>query len=162
MKQAPAVLTVLLLGLAGCLSPPIPQELVDIGPLPAPESLRTRDIVRLSDAGLSDEVIIGLIRARGMADRVTLPEALQLGNQGVSSSVQLALIAVAPAVPARAPGPRIAYRELFIPLWPSYAGGRCHVGLRIGCYYRTTAEEGLDTVPESPLPPVPQPEFIDP
>jgi hypothetical protein len=124
--------------------------------------MRTSDVVRLSDAGLSDEVIIGLIRSRGMADRLTLSEAVQLGNQGVSSAVQLALVAVPPALPARVPGPRVVYRELFIPLWPSYAGGRWHVGLRIGCYYRAGAEEPVKVASEPPRPTAPQPEFIDP
>ena len=162
MRQATAILTVLLLGLAGCFSPPIPQELVDVGPPPASEPMRTPDILRLSNAGLSDEVVIELIRTRGMADHLTLSDAVQLGNLGVSTAVQLALVTAPPALQARAPGPRIVYRELFIPLWPSYAGGRWHVGLHIGCYYRAGPEEPVKVAPEAPRPPAPQPDFIDP
>ena len=136
MKQAPAVLMPFLLALAGCLSPPIPQELVDVDPPAAPEPLLPEQVARLYQAGISEEVIVGLIRSRGTADRAN----------------------VAPVQP-----PRIVYRELFIPLWPSYAGGRWHVGLRIGCYYGTVVEEEpAKAAPAHPRPPVPQPDFIDP
>lgn len=136
MKQAPAVLMPFLLSLAGCLSPPIPQELVDVGPPPAPEPLLHEQVARLFRAGISEEVIDGLIRSHGTADRAN----------------------GAPVQP-----PRIVYRELFIPLWPSYARGRWHVGLRIGCFYRTVVkEEPAQAAPARPRPPVPQPDFIDP
>jgi hypothetical protein len=161
MKRTSAVLMPFLLVVAGCLSPPIPQDLVDVGPLPAPDRVSLQEVVRLSRADLSDDVIIGLIRSRGIADRPGLAEVLLLGDQGVSSAVQLALVTAYPAA-SRPPEPRIAYRELFIPLWPSYARGRWHVGLRIGCFCRTVEEESPQVRPEEPKTPAPQPEIIDP
>lgn len=157
MRQASAVL---ILALFGCLSPPIPQELVDATPPPAPEPMKLNDVVRLSDAGLSDEVIVGLLRSRGVGEQLSLSEVLVLGQRGVSSAVQLALVTAPPAL-ARTPASRIIYRELFIPLWPVYGGGRWRLGCRIGIFHRTE-EERSPAVPEKPQPPVPQPESIDP
>ena len=159
MRIVAAVMAPFLLLLAGCLSAPIPQELVDVAPVPPPEPLRTREIVRLSNAGISDEVIVGLIRTRGVADR---PSVGQIAKLPLSTEVRVSLLASPAEAPARKPEPRIVYRELWIPLWPSYSGGRWHLGLRIGCYYRTAPEQVPEVVVPEPEVPAPLPEFIDP
>jgi hypothetical protein len=160
VKPVAAVLAPFLLILAGCLSAPIPQELVDVGPAPAAEPLSTREIVRLSKAGIADEVIVGLIRSRGLADRPSAAGIAALEKRGVSGQVRLYLLALPADPPARTPQPRIVYRELFIPLWPSYARGRWHLGLRIGCYTRTVGEQLQEILPQEP--PEELPRFIDP
>ena len=160
MRQAPAVLIPFLLILGGCLSAPIPQELVDVAPIPPPEQMTVQDIVRLSRVGLSDEVIAGLIHRRGVADRPSLSGVQLLGEQGVSTSVQLAIIAAYPV--AAAPEHRIVYRELFIPLWPVYSRGRWHLGCRIGMYTRTVEEATPKAAPKEPKPADPLPQFVDP
>src|ERR1043165_8754886 len=98
MKRTSAVLLPLVLALAGCLSPPIPQELVEVDRPAAPEPLLPQEMTRLSRAGISEDVVLELVRSRGVADRAAAPM--------LKSTV--------------------VYRELFIPLWPSYAGGRWH------------------------------------
>ena len=127
MKRASAILLPVLLALAGCLSPPLPEELVDVDRPAAPEPLLPQEMTRLSRVGISEEVVLELVRTRGVADRRE----------------------------TRTPKPTIVYRELFIPLWPVYGGGRWHVGCRIGIFCRTVEEE------PSP-PPEPQPDFVDP
>jgi hypothetical protein len=157
MRLIAAVLVPFLLLLAGCVSAPIPQELLEVGPAPAAEPLSTRMIVRLSKVGVSDEVIVGLIRSRGVSDRPGAAGIAALETQGVSEQVRLYLLALPADPPARRPEPRIVYRELFIPLWPSYSRGRWHLGLRIGCYVRTIGDEVQEILPqESPE------ELIDP
>ena len=151
---------VLLLALLGCLSPPIPRELVEATPPPVPEPMKLNEVIRLSEAGLSDEVIVGLVRTRGVGERLSLSEVLVLGHRGVSTAVQLALVTAPPAGPARTPAPRIVYRELYIPLWPVYGGGRWRLGCRIGILHGT--EEPPPAPSKKPQPPVPQPESIDP
>jgi len=160
MKPAAAALALMVLG--GCLSAPIPQELVDVSPFSAPEPLLTQEIVRLSKAGLSDEVLIGLIRSRGVADRPRVEGIVALGQQGVSGPVQLILLAVPSTAPARTPEPRIVYREFFIPLWPSYSRGRWHFGLRVGCYTRTLDGTLEAILPQEPESSTPLPDLIDP
>jgi hypothetical protein len=159
MRFVTAVLASFLLILAGCLSAPIPQELTDVNPAPGPEALLTKEVVRLSKAGVTDEVLIELIRIRGVAD---LPSLATISSLRVSSQVQLALITAPAGAPARKPEPRIVYRELFIPFWPSYSGGRWHLALRLGCYVRTEDREGSELVPPEPEPSVPLPRLIDP
>jgi hypothetical protein len=148
-----------LLLLAGCLSAPVPERLADVDPITAPEPLRVREIVRLSNAGISDDVIVGLIRSRGVADRPSVAELLTLG---VSLQVQLTLLALPAAVPERRPGPRIVYRELFVPVWPSYSHGYWHLGLRIGCYYRTEDGELKEVLPREPETSSSPPRVVDP
>lgn len=131
MRFVAAVSAPFLLILAGCLSAPIPQELVHVDPMPTPEPLRLQEITRLENAGISDEVIVGLIRTRGVSDRPGVHKIF-------------------------------IYRELFIPLWPAYSRGRWHLGLRIGCSYRTAEKEVREILPPEPEKFVPQPRFIDP
>lgn len=159
MRFVAAVFAPFLILLSGCLSAPLPQELVDRDFVPAPKPLRIREIVRLSDAGIGDEVIVELIRIRGVADR---PGAEQISMLRVSRQVRLFLLASPAEAPERKPVPTIVYRELFIPLWPSYAGGRWHLGLRMGCYYRIMEKEVQEIVPQEAEAPVPQPQFVDP
>lgn len=135
MKYGLAFLAPLVLTLGGCLSPPIPSELVDVEPFAAPEPLTTAEVQKLARAGLSEEVVDGLIRARGISDRPA---------------------AAAPTTT------RLVYRELFIPVWPSYAGGRWRVGLRCGWYYRRVEETPVRTEEPAPEPPGPKPQIIDP
>ena len=162
MKAAAALLAPFILFFGGCVSAPIPQELLDVLPFPAPEPLSTREIVRLSKAGVSDEVILGLVRTSGVADRPDVRGIVALGEQGVSGPVQLMLLAVPATAPARTPEPRIVYREFFIPLWPSYSRGRWHFGLRVGCYTRTVEGKAEETLPRQPESPTPLPDRIDP
>ena len=67
MNRAPSVIPLLLM-LAGCLSPPLPQDVVDGRPPPAREPLRTQEVERLSQAGISEEVILDLILSRGVSN----------------------------------------------------------------------------------------------
>lgn len=151
MRRTPAVVIPFLLLAAGCLSPPIPQELVDVGATAAAEPLSTKDIVRLSKAGLPDEVIVDLMRTRGLADRPSTSGIAALAAEGVSPHVQVKLLTL-PVFARPKPQPRIVYHELYLPLWPAYYRGRWHWGLRIGCYYRTADGELQEILPEEPTP----------
>jgi len=159
MKQAFSILVPFLIVLGGCLSAPLPQELVDVAPQ---EPLLMKEVVQLSKIGISDEVIVGLIRTRGIADRPDLRGIVALRREGVGEPVILMLLASPAVHPSPKPTPRIVYRELFIPLWPSYARGRWHLGLRIVCYDRA-AEPGIpEIVPIEPKPTEAPPTSIDP
>jgi hypothetical protein len=161
MKRASVAIPLLLI-LAGCLSPPLPQDVVEVRPPPSREPLLTQEVVKLSQAGVSDEVIVGLIRSRGVSNRPGLADIRRLEEQGVSSNVRLFLLA-SPfgALPPRAE-PKFVVREFFIPLWPSYAGGRWRIGLRLECLTRTPEEQPPTVRPPEPRPSLPQPDRLDP
>jgi len=159
MRFVAGIAAPFLLLLAGCLSAPVPQELVDATPVPAPEPLHIREILRLSKAGISDEVIVGLIRTRGIADRPNLKGITMLP---VSTQVQLYLLASPAEAPPQKPQPRIVYREFYIPLWPSYSRGHWHLGLRVGCYTKTEEGEVQEILPPEPDSSPPLPRFIEP
>jgi len=161
MKRA-SIAIPLLLVLAGCLSPPLPQDVVDGRPPPSREPLLTQEVVKLSRAGVSDEVIVDLIRSRGVSNRPGLADIRRLEEQGVSTNVRLYLLAVPfGALPPRAE-PKVVVRELFIPLWPSYARGRWRIGLRLEWMTRTTEEQPPIVRPPEPRPSLPQPDRLDP
>jgi hypothetical protein len=130
MRRSPAVLTPFLLILAGCLSPPIPEELLNVDRPRAADPMDAQDMARLSRAGISEEVMLELLQTRGVADRP-------------------------PAAEARTPKRTIVFRELFVPLWPFYGGGCWHFGCRMGIFYRTVLEE--PPRPPAPEPGSPQP-----
>jgi hypothetical protein len=153
MKRALAILAPWLLLLGGCLSAPLAQDLIPVRQSTPPEPLRIQEIVRLSNAGISEETIIGLIKARGILDRPNLQGTLKLKDEGVGDAVILVLLGSTPAERPK-PRPRIVYRELFIPLWPSYSGGRWHLGLRMACTWRVS--------PEGELPEPVEPEVVEP
>lgn len=164
MRNLAGALAPLLLALAGCLSGPIPQELVDVHPPPPPEPLRTSEIVRLSRVGLSQEVIVEFMKSRGVQERPSLSGLAALRDAGIQESVLLVWLALPALTPARKPAPRIVYRELFIPLWPAYSRGRWHLGVTIGCYHRSD-EPGAPELPPpepKPEPALPAPRTIDP
>lgn len=124
MRFLAAVTAPFLLLLTGCLSAPLPADLVDVDPIPTPEPLSAGEIARLSNAGITNAVVAELIRTRGLVDRAAV----------------------------QAPAPRVVYREFFVPLWPSYARGRWRLGLRIGCYWRTAEHEAVPPEPETAAP----------
>lgn len=154
MIRALAILAPWLLVLGGCLSAPVSQDLIPVQE-PAPvEPLRLKDVVRLSNAGILEDTIVGLIKARGIVEKPSLAGAQRLKAEGVGDGVLLVLLGSTPAERPK-PGAKIVYRELFIPLWPSYSGGRWHLGLRMACYYRVSPEGEL-------LEPVEPPEIVEP
>jgi hypothetical protein len=112
--------------------------------------------VRLADAGIPDEVIVDLIRIRGIVARPSESGAALLGEQGVSPRVLATLQATRPTEqPTRSPS-ALVYRDFFIPFWPSYSGGHWHFGLRGACFFRSRAEgNDLEILQE-------EPEYVDP
>jgi hypothetical protein len=63
--------------------------------LPAPaEAVSLRDLVALSQAGLSDDVLIALVEADGDDFALDAPRIMDLRAQGVSEAVILAMIRV--------------------------------------------------------------------
>ena len=90
---------------------------------------------------------------------LTTREVSRLAGAGISSELIAELIR-SHNVPQPPREGRIVYRELYVPLWPSYAGGKWRIGLRIGCYVRRAVEESQVLMSEPG--PEPQPLFVDP
>lgn len=144
------------------MTAPVPQELVDAGPAPAAPPLLLREVVQLSRIGISDDVIVELIRKQGIADRPDLGGIVALQNEGVRQPVLLVLLASPRNPPLPKPAPRIVTRDLYLPLWPSYSRGHWHLGLRIACTYRSVEEEVREIAPPPPESAKPLPGSIDP
>jgi hypothetical protein len=161
MKQALGILTPLLFAAGGCMSGPIPQELAEGYPASIPEPLSVTEVVRLSRAGISDDLIVGLVKTRGLAGRPDLWGTVALRKVGVTDPVMLVLLASPQNPTPRQPAPQMVYREFTIPLWPSYSRGRWHLGLRMTCMVRAS-EEPPKSLSERPELNEPFPEVIDP
>ena len=159
MRRALAFPAVLTLLLAGCVSGPAPEDLVLLQDYPPPDPLRLSEVVRLSKAGVSDGTIVGLIRTRGIVEQPAPAKARRLQSAGVSDGVLAALAATPPAEPAP-PRPKLVYRDLYLPLWPAYGGGRFHFGIRSGCWYRVAPDPRPAVA--APEPEDPLPEILDP
>ena len=140
-------LAIFLLLLGGCVSGPAPDDLVLPQNRPSPEPLRLSEIVRLSKAGLSEETIVGLIQERGIVEQPGPETTQRLKSAGVSDGVLLTLAATPPAAPA-APRPRLVQRDLYLPLWPVYSGGRFRLGIRSSCWVRAAPEPWTVEPPE--------------
>jgi len=162
MKQAVAVLALAMTALAGCISAPVPQELVDVRSGMLAEPVKFDEILRLSNAGIASDVIVEQIRSRGISDRPRLENLVALQRAGVAQAVVLPLVASPPTPPQNRSEPSIVYRDLFIPLWPSFSRGRWHLGLRISCYYRTSEEAPAGIPAQEPASPRPLPTIIEP
>jgi hypothetical protein len=162
MRQAFSILAPFLIAETGCLSAPVPQELVDVGPPSLQEPLFVEEGVRLSRTGISREVILELIRNRGIADRSDLGGIVALGREGVGEPVILVPPATPPNPPERKPAPGIVYRDLFIPLWPSYSRGHWHWGLRVACYSPVVDKEVQEIRPYDSVRPEIPPRAVDP
>lgn len=161
MKRALAILAPLLVLLGGCLSAPVAQELVPVQGPPAPPPILMKEVVRLSEAGISDRTVIELIRAHGVLQRPG-PEGLRrLKEQGVSEPV-LRSLSAAPQVerPAKL-RPILVYREFYIPLWPSYSAGKWRSGLRVAVYHEGE-DEAREEFPEEPDDGRPLPLILEP
>ena len=156
MKRALASFVVFL---AGCVSGPAPDDLVlPQNPSP-PDPVRLSEVLRLSKAGLSDDTILGLLRERGSAEQPGLEKMQRLKSAGVSDGV-LGALASTPAAEPPPPRGKLVYRDLYLPLWPVYSGGRFRFGIRSGCWVRIPPE------PETTVPPPaveePLPEILEP
>ncbi len=156
MKRALAVSLALL---AGCVTGPAPDDLVLSLDPPSPDPLRLSEIIRLSKAGISEGTILALLRERGSAEQPGPEKTQRLRSAGVSDGVLMVLASTRPAEP---PPPRgkLVYRDLYLPLWPVYSGGRFRFGIRSGCWYRVEPEAG--PVAEAPEPEEPLPETLEP
>jgi len=154
MRRALAIPAVLTLLLVGCVSGPAPEDLVLLQDYPPPDPLRLSEVVRLSKAGLSDDTIVELIKEHGIVEQPAPAKARRLQSAGVSDGVLAALAATPPAEP-RAPRAKLVYRDLYLPLWPVYGGGRFHFGISSGCWYRVASDPRPAVAalePEEPLP----------
>ena len=89
MKQTLVILAPLLFAAGGCLSGPIPCELAEGYPASIPEALSVTEVVRLSKAGISDDLIVGLVKTRGLAGRPDLWGTVALRKVGVTDPVML-------------------------------------------------------------------------
>jgi len=72
------------------------------------QTLTTRDLVALAQAGLSDDVLVAMIEADRTVFRLQPLDVLELKRQGLSDRVLVRMIetAIPPAVPAPAMPPR--------------------------------------------------------
>jgi hypothetical protein len=151
MTRALAIPAVLALLLAGCVSRPAPDDMVLVQDYPSPDPLRLSEIVRLSKAGVSDETILDLVRARGIAEQPAPEKRQRLKSAGVSDGV-LGVLASTPAAAPAPPKTKLVYRDLYLPLWPVYSGGRFRFGVRSSCWYRVESKPAA-AVPEPEEPP---------
>jgi hypothetical protein len=142
--------------LGGCLSAPVPEDLTGMGKPSAPTPLLMKEIVRLSDAGIPDDVIIDLIHARGIVARPSESGTALLVERGVSPPVLAKLLATRPAEPQKRILSSVVYRDFFIPYWPSFSQGHWRLGLRIACFYRDPAAGNIQEFLEE------EPKFVDP
>jgi hypothetical protein len=155
MRRALAI-SLLLLG--GCVSGPAPDDLVLPPYRPSPDPLRLSEVVRLSKAGLTEETIVGLIQERGIVEQPGPERTRRLKSAGVSDGVLRTLAATPPAAPP-ASRPKFVQRDLYLPLWPVYSGGRFRLGIRSSCWVQA-APEPPGVGPAEPLeepPPVVDP-----
>jgi hypothetical protein len=148
-----------LLLVVGCVSSPAPEDLVlPQNPSPA-EPLRLSDVVRLSRAGLSDETIVDLIRTRGIAEQPDVGKAIRLHSAGVSNVVLGTLASTKPVEPPP-PRSKMVVRDLYLPLWPVYSGGRFRFGIRSTCWVRGAPEP--PPAVEAPEPAEPLSDILEP
>ncbi len=155
MRRALAIFVMLL---GGCVTGPAPDDLVLPQNRPSPDPLRLSEVVRLSKAGLSEETIVGLIQERGIVEQPGPARTQRLKSAGVSDGVLLMLATTPPAAPPE-PRPKLVQRNLYLPLWPVYSGGRFRFGIRSSCWV-WTAPEPPPGEPAEPLedpPPVVHP-----
>lgn len=73
------------------LSACAPQPAVRTWIRPAPPPLGLDEVTRLADAGISDPVILGEIKSRGMSARPTSDQLVALKKEGVSDAVLQAM-----------------------------------------------------------------------
>jgi hypothetical protein len=136
--------------LAGCMTGPAPEDLVLPQNPSTPEPLRLSEVVRLSNAGLSDETIIELIRTRGITEQPDLGKARRLQSAGVSAAVLGTLASTRPAEPPPSRA-KMVVRDLYLPLWPVYSGGRFRFGVRSTCWVRAAPEPPAAVEAPEPL-----------
>src|SRR6185295_18442925 len=147
---------------AGCISAPLPQELVPVAAQVAPSPLHSTEVLRLAKAGIGDDVILELLQTRGVVARPGPAGVDRLRREGVSPPVIAGILAT-PAADRPVPPPaRYVYRTLFIPLWPCYSGGHGRIGLHGAIYSRTSEVGKLDEPAEDPEYVDPHPKAIDP
>lgn len=156
MKRALAISAALL---AGCVSGPAPDDLVLPQNPSSPDPVRLSDVVRLSKAGLSDDTILGLLRERGSAEQPGPETTQRLKSAGVSDGV-LGALASTPAAEPPPPRPKVVVRELYLPLWPVYSGGRFRFGIRSSCWVRRPPEP--EPAVQPPALEAPPPENLEP
>lgn len=132
MQWILAFAALVVLALTGCYSVPVE----DLAPARSEPPLAAAEIDRMSQAGLSDEVILEQIDRRGVVEVAS--------SVGASDRVLAALM----EAPARDPaGDPVDAREIVIPLWPSYSAGRWRWGLRIEAASRRTGRPAKSTGP---------------
>ena len=157
MRRALAIPAILTLLPLGCVSGPAPEDLILLQDYPPPDPVRLTEVVRLSRAGVSEETIVDLLQERGSAEQPGPEKTRRLKSAGVSDGV-LGVLASTPAAEPPPPRQRFVYRDLYLPLWPVYSGGRFRFGIRSGCWYRVEPKPAA-TVPE---PEEPLPEVLEP
>jgi hypothetical protein len=81
------------------------------------QTLTTRDLVALAQAGLSDDVLVAMIEADRTVFRLQPLDVLELKRQGLSDRVLVRMIetAIPPAVPAPAMPPRDSQPVAYVP-----------------------------------------------
>jgi hypothetical protein len=152
-------LAISLVFLAGCVSGPAPDDLVLPQNPSSPDPVRLSEVVRLSKAGVSDPTVIQLLRERGSAEQPGLEKMRRLKSAGVGDGVLRALAAT-PAAEPPPPRPKVVVRELYLPLWPVYSGGRFRFGIRSSRWHRVEPE--ARPVAEAPEPEEPLPDTLEP
>ena len=149
MRQSLALLASGLLLLAGCMSAPVPPELIPAAAPPAPSRLLLKDIVRLSQAGIADDLIIELIERHPTPPLPSLDTVVALKERGVRDPVLRALMAKPPQPPPPpAKKEALVYREFSVPLWPNYSRGGWHLGFRGAWFYGRAGAAELPELPE--------------
>ena len=162
-KRPFPILASFLLVLGGCITAPVPQDLTGMGDPPAPAPLLMKEIVRLTNAGIPDEVIIDVIRVQGVVARPSERGAALLAEQGVSPRVIANLRSARTADKHNRVVSSVVYREFFIPYWPSFSQGHWRLGLRIACFYRDPTEGNVEEfLAEEPAYVDPVPRTISP
>ena len=97
-----------LLLVAGCVYGPIPDEILH----PQEDPVQRSDLVRLSAAGIPDDVILEVVAARGVLQTCEDPDLSSLSDR-----VREAVASAPPAALPKPPAGLVVTRSYYIPLW---------------------------------------------
>lgn len=108
--------------LGGCVYPYYRRVPVYDGPEPyraATFPVSIEDVIKLSKAGIGEEIILSKIRTDGVTAKPTADQVVSMKNEGVSERVIEAMVAAQVPQPVEPAPPRVVYRYEYAP-WRYY------------------------------------------